>query len=80
MSFRQRKKEKNINIDNLIRTRTPEAIMALKLDLCSQKWNDVYATRDPNQAYDVFLSTLMALLYRQTLPIKKTKQKTSSGG
>lgn len=35
--------------------------MALEFDPCSQGWGDVYATGDPNQTYETFLSTFMAL-------------------
>jgi hypothetical protein len=55
----------------LTRCRSPEAIAALRMDLSTQTWNQVYATEDPNQAYEAFLSTILKL-YDKHCPIRKT--------
>lgn len=52
----KKKTERKANTHIFTRIRTPEAIMALEFDLCSQGWGDVYATGDPNQAYETFLA------------------------
>lgn len=54
----------------VVRHRTPEAIAALKGDLCAQTWEEVYATPDPDRAYNAFLLTLIQL-YDQHCPRKK---------
>lgn len=51
------------------RLRTPEAMAALKADLYAQTWDEVYATSDPDQAYDAFLFTVLKL-YDKYCPIK----------
>ncbi len=52
-------KGSRINRFKLIRYRTPEIIAALSEDLKNHNWSDVYASKDPNSAYDAFLSILI---------------------
>lgn len=52
-------KQKTYTFD-MIRHRTPTAIAALKVDLGEQKWNEVFVTEDPSNAYDAFLSILIS--------------------
>lgn len=56
-------------MQQLIRHRTPEAMAALKVDLQGLTWEEVYATSDPDQAYDLFLSTIIKL-YDKHCPLK----------
>lgn len=62
----------------IIRYRTPETMTALKTDLFNQTWDKVYATSDPDKAYDIFLSTLLSL-YDKHCPLKEysTKDRTN---
>ena len=70
--FRQLiRKEKNVNTPNLNQTRcrSPGAVAALKADLNSQTWNEVYSFDNPDQAYEAFLSTFLKL-YDKHCPLR----------
>ena len=44
---------------NLVRKKSPEAILALKADLLSHDWQEVYV-EDTNEAYNAFLGTFLS--------------------
>ncbi len=67
-------KGSRINRFKLIRYRTPEIIAALSEDLKNHNWSDVYASKDPNSAYDAFLSILIEKYEKHCL-FKKTVKK-----
>ncbi len=53
------------------RYRTPQALTALKADLSTQTWDEVYITTDPDQAYEAFSSTLLKL-YDEHCPLTES--------
>ncbi len=73
--FLDKTKVSRLNIFKLIRYRTPEIIAALSEDLNKHNWSEVYASKDPNSAYDVFLSTLIEKYDKHCLwkTVKKKK-------
>lgn len=56
-------------IYKLVRIRTPERTEALKLDLASYNWDEVYVY-GPNQAYDAFLFGFLEV-YNKHCPVRK---------
>ena len=52
------------------RIKTQETIAALNADLSTQDWKTVYVNKDPNKAYEAFLSILLEL-YNKNCPLRK---------
>ena len=75
--FQQLLKKNNntqMHTQRLTRCRTPESVAALKADLSTHSWEEVYATENPDQAYDAFLTTLLES-YNKHCPLKLSKPK-----
>uniref|UniRef100_A0A3Q1FN66 Platelet-derived growth factor (PDGF) family profile domain-containing protein n=1 Tax=Acanthochromis polyacanthus TaxID=80966 RepID=A0A3Q1FN66_9TELE len=63
----------NTQTSNLIRTKTPEAIMALmalKTDLINHDWQEVYVN-NTNQSYNAFLDTFLFFFYDRHCPLNE---------
>lgn len=66
------KLRENRHAYNLVRKKSPEAILALKADLGSHDWQEVYV-EDTNEAYNAFLGTFLSY-YDRHCPLKEYRQ------